>query len=180
MAARRISVWLGAGAVGLGAYYMYQAGGSPKVAEKQMERKAYLFPLRKSTLSIYLADDAARLSSKVRGELPGKEKEAKTEAKVYAEQAGQKIDRAVSITWLLHFAFDYITDERVFQIDDAKATTNKVDAKLEGYRANAEKKLDEYRKEAGKDLTSAVDKFDKTVEQKAAQSKSWIGSWFGK
>lgn len=141
MAARRTSVWLGAGAVGLGAYYMYQAGGSPKVAEKQMEH------------------DAARLSSKVRGELPGKEKEAKTEAKVYAEQAGQKIDRA---------------------IDDAKATTNKVDAKLEGYRTNAEKKLDEYRKEAGKDLTSAVDKFDKTVEQKAAQSKSWIGSWFGK
>jgi hypothetical protein len=180
MAARRISVWLGAGAVGLGAYYMYQAGGSPKVAEKQMERKAYLFPLRKSTLRIYLADDAARLSSKVRGELPGKEKEAKTEAKVYAEQAGQKIDRAVSITWLSHFAFDYITNERVFQIDDAKTTTNKVDAKLEGYRANAEKKLDEYRKEAGKDLTSAVDKFDKTVEQKAAQSKSWIGSWFGK
>jgi len=77
---------------------MYQAGGSPKVAEKQMERKAYLFPYRKSTLSIYLADDAARLSSKVRGELPGKEKEAKTEAKVYAEQAGQTIDRAVSIT----------------------------------------------------------------------------------
>ena len=81
---------------------------------------------------------------------------------------------------MLHFAFDYISNERVLQIGDAKATANKVDAKLEGYRTNAEKKLDEYRKEAGKDLTSAVDKFDKTVEQKAAQSKSWIGSWFGK
>jgi len=98
MAARRTSVWLGAGAVGLGAYYMYQAGGSPKVAEKQMERKTYLSPHRGSTLNICLTDDAARLSSKVRGELSSKEKEANTEAKAYAEQAGQKIDRAVGIT----------------------------------------------------------------------------------
>ncbi|OCK79915.1 hypothetical protein K432DRAFT_426138 [Lepidopterella palustris CBS 459.81] len=140
MAARKTAIWGGVAAVGLGTYYLYNAGGSPKVAEKQFEH------------------DAAKITSKVRGELPGKEKEAKTQAKVYTEQAGQNIDSA---------------------IDDVKLTTSKVDAKLEGYRANAEKKLDEYRKEAGKDLSSAVDKFDKTVEQKAAQSKSWIGSWFG-
>lgn len=40
-------------------------------------------------------DDAARLSSKARDELPGREKEAKTEAKVLGEQAGAKFDNAV-------------------------------------------------------------------------------------
>lgn len=44
-----------------------------------------------------ISDDAARLSSKVRGELPGKEKELKTEAKVLGEQTGAKFDDAVSV-----------------------------------------------------------------------------------
>lgn len=42
-------------------------------------------------------DDAARLSSKVRSELPGKEKEAKTQLKLSGEQAGKSIDSAVCI-----------------------------------------------------------------------------------
>lgn len=43
------------------------------------------------------SDDAARLSSKVRSELPGREKEVKTEAKVLGEQAAVKYDEAVRI-----------------------------------------------------------------------------------
>ena len=42
------------------------------------------------------ADDLAKLSSKSKSELPGKEKEVKTEFKLHAEEAGQKIDNAVS------------------------------------------------------------------------------------
>jgi hypothetical protein len=38
MSSRKVVTAVGAGAVGLGAYYLYNAGGSPKVAEKQFER----------------------------------------------------------------------------------------------------------------------------------------------
>jgi hypothetical protein len=67
----------------------------------------------------------------------------------------------------------------ISQATSAKDTTNKVDSKLETYRANADKKLDDLRKDTGQKLTSAVDKFDHSVEKGAAQSKSWLGSWFG-
>lgn len=40
-------------------------------------------------------DDAAKLSSKVRSELPGKEKEATTQLKLSGEQAGKTMDSAV-------------------------------------------------------------------------------------
>ena len=53
-----------------------------------------------SQLLTLLTDDAARLSSAARDELPGRAKELKTEAKVYGEQIGQKIDGAVSL-WKL-------------------------------------------------------------------------------
>ena len=64
------------------------------------------FPIVGHTLDVLITctDDAARLSSKVRSEFPGKEKEVKTEAKLYGEQAkqygeqvGNKVDETVSI-----------------------------------------------------------------------------------
>lgn len=46
--------------------------------------------------------------------------------------------------------------------------------------------MDKYRKEAGKEMSAAVDKFDKSVEQgaakvqeSAAKAKTGISSWFG-
>lgn len=39
--------------------------------------------------------DAAKLSSEVRGKLPGSEKEAKTELKLHGEEFGKKVDDAV-------------------------------------------------------------------------------------
>ena len=35
----RLPLYLGAGAVGIGGYYMYRAGGRPTLAEKEAERK---------------------------------------------------------------------------------------------------------------------------------------------
>lgn len=123
-----------------------------------------------------VTDDAARLSSKVRGEIPGKGKEWKTEAKLYGEEAGQKIDDTVrmSISYLAP-----INANLTLQIAAAKAKTRDIDSKLEAYRADAEKNIEKYRNEAGKELHSAVDKFDKTVENAAAQTKSSVSSWFG-
>ncbi|THW91966.1 hypothetical protein D6D18_06431 [Aureobasidium pullulans] len=152
MAARsRLPLIAGLGAATFGGYYMYRAGGNPKVAEKQIEH------------------DAARLSSAARDELPGRAKELKTEAKVYSEQIGQKIDGAVK---------------------DARDKTREFDAKFETYRADAEKNINKYSKEANKEFNSAVDTFDKKVgdaaanakasaEVNAEKAKSGLSSWFG-
>jgi len=134
-------VLLGGAAVAGGAvYYLYKAGGNPKVAEKTFEK------------------DAASASSAIKSRLPGTGKEVEKEARLTGEKLGQSFDNAVS---------------------QAKDSTHKVDAKLEGYRTDAGKKIDEYRRETGDTLNKAVDKFDKSVEKGAAQSKSWISGWFG-
>ncbi|KAH0419719.1 hypothetical protein KCU90_g10350, partial [Aureobasidium melanogenum] len=68
--------------------------------------------------------------------------------------------------------------------------TREFDAKFEAYRADAEKNIDQYRKEANKEFNSAVDTFDKkvgdaaanakaTVEANAEKAKSGFSSWFG-
>jgi hypothetical protein len=44
---------------------------------------------------------------------------------------------------------------------------------------DAEGKATEYKNKTGTELNKAIDKFDKTVEDKAAQAKSGISSWFG-
>ncbi|KAF1981328.1 hypothetical protein K402DRAFT_342639 [Aulographum hederae CBS 113979] len=139
MSGRILKVGAGVAAAGAG-YYLYSAGGSPRVAEKQMEH------------------DASRFSTSIKDQLPGREKEVKTSAKVYAEQAGQKVDDAIA---------------------QAKAKTQEVDATAARYQKDAGKILEQYKKETGKDVTAAIDKFDKTVEEGAAKSKSWAGSWFG-
>jgi len=65
----------GVAAAGAG-YYLYKAGGDPKVAEKQFEY------------------DASKAARKLKGNAPGTEGEAKNAIKVSAAEAGQKVDRA--------------------------------------------------------------------------------------
>jgi vacuolar-type H+-ATPase subunit H len=45
--------------------------------------------------------------------------------------------------------------------------------------SEAEAKAREMSQKAGKDINASIDKFDKTVEEKAAKAKSGISSWFG-
>jgi hypothetical protein len=45
---------------------------------------------------LHLADDAAKLSNKVRGDLPGAKNEAKTGIELTGKEAGQQFDNAVS------------------------------------------------------------------------------------
>ncbi|KIV96939.1 hypothetical protein PV10_00752 [Exophiala mesophila] len=62
-----------AGGVG---YYLYSAGGDPKVAEKKFEA------------------DASKLSAQIKSELPGREKQAEKKGEALAQQVGQKFDQA--------------------------------------------------------------------------------------
>lgn len=57
----------------------------------------------KLTIVFYVIDDAARLSAKAKGHLPGTGKEIKTEGKVLAADAGAKLDGAVSYTFVTIF-----------------------------------------------------------------------------
>lgn len=63
-----------AGGVG---YYLYTAGGDPKVAQKNFQA------------------DAAEAQAKVRSEIPGKEKEYEKKGEAMAVRAGQKLDKTV-------------------------------------------------------------------------------------
>ncbi|KAF2657103.1 hypothetical protein K491DRAFT_714833 [Lophiostoma macrostomum CBS 122681] len=76
---RRLLTTVGVGAAGIGGYYLYSAGGNPKLAEKQLEH------------------DAATAARKVKGDFPGQDKEAKKAGeegleaiKAKADQLGQE------------------------------------------------------------------------------------------
>ena len=45
--------------------------------------------------------------------------------------------------------------------------------------ADAEARAKDLSAKTGNQINSAIDKFDKTVEDKAAKAKSGISSWFG-
>lgn len=65
------------------------------------------------------------------------------------------------------------------QFQQAKDATIRADKSIQSYAASAEKKLGEIKEETGKNLTAGIDKFDKNVSKGAAESKSWLGGWFG-
>ena len=65
------------------------------------------------------------------------------------------------------------------QIGTAKSKLNETDASLEASRKSAAQKLEDYRKETGKELQQGIDTFDKKVEEGTSKAKSGISSWFG-
>ncbi|KAF8862426.1 hypothetical protein BDZ45DRAFT_671164 [Acephala macrosclerotiorum] len=72
-----IGLYLGVAAVGGVGYYLYNAGGSPKVAEKQFEA------------------DVSKASANVQEHLPGRGTQAQKEGEKWASIAGAKVDSAV-------------------------------------------------------------------------------------
>jgi len=137
---RRGLTALGLVAAGGAGYYLYNAGGDPKVAQKQVEA------------------DVHKASAKIQGEAVPRGKEAGARGEAFVRQAGDKFDQA---------AYD-------------------AEKKFEANKKEAEKKLHEGRKEAqdaaaktSSKVNQEIDKFDKTVTEKASQAKSGISSWFG-
>lgn len=65
------------------------------------------------------------------------------------------------------------------QAADARSRAQQAEEELKKYGTDAQKKLEQARKDTGSSLSSAVDKFDKNVSEGASKSKSWIGSWIG-
>jgi len=126
---------------GGGAYYLYSAGGSPKLAEKKFEH------------------DAASVSARLKGEIPGSEKQYKKAGEEAMEQV-KSTARGIN--------------------RDIKAEADRADAKFEQYRQDASRKFEELRHETGKSVNDAANKFDKTVEENAQKGKSWFSGFLGK
>ncbi|KAK7942971.1 uncharacterized protein PG986_012084 [Apiospora aurea] len=129
MSRSRMPLVLGLGAAGGVGYYLYSAGGNPKVAQKQAEA------------------DAHKLSSEAKSHMPGRSSQAQKDAEKFGAQAGAKID---------NFA-------------------GKTQADLQKVKADAEA----YGKDLKQDALKKVDEFDRKVENKTAEAKSGISSWFG-
>lgn len=105
----RLPLYAGAAAVSAVGYYLYSAGGSPKVAEKKFERKSINSGVdwhwRNSLTDIFTADDVSSASARLRGQqVSGKEAEKKGEE--LAHRAGSAIDSTVSAIVMDHL-FSY-------------------------------------------------------------------------
>ncbi|KAI9887191.1 MAG: hypothetical protein M1823_001018 [Watsoniomyces obsoletus] len=104
----RLPLYIGLGAAGVVGYYLYSAGGSPKIAKTEAER------------------DAARVSSSIKSELPGRGTVARKDAEDLGQRAGAKFDSTV---------------------DEAKQKIYGAEAKIERYGKEASqdlrKKIDE-------------------------------------
>lgn len=87
---------LGLAAAGGVGYYLYSAGGSPKVAEKKLEGASELDD-KQRILANHSIADLAKASAKIKGEMPGRGKEAQKTGEAWATEAGAKIDSAVRL-----------------------------------------------------------------------------------
>lgn len=177
MAARgggsRIGLSVGLGVAGGIGYYLYQAGGDPKLAEREFERTSHPSVLRLVTPADTRQMMPRACLPRSRATSPGRKRKRRPAQRCWVRrQARRSIRRSVVTTGGLRQSVDFS------QIAEAKATTSKIDEKLEAYRAQADKKIGEVSSQTAKELHSAVDKFDKTVEDKTAQSKSWLSGWF--
>ncbi|KAK0662529.1 hypothetical protein QBC41DRAFT_329714 [Cercophora samala] len=134
MSKSRAPLALGAlAASGIG-YYLYSAGGNPRVAEKKFESDAHRA--------------AAKIESKIPTNYPTHTThKAEKEATRVGHEVGTKIDSAVT----------------------------SVNRDLNQAKHEAEA----IAKQAKADTLKKIDEFDRTVEEKAAKSKSYLSSWFG-
>ncbi|PGH02934.1 hypothetical protein GX51_04390 [Blastomyces parvus] len=159
MSKSRMPIYLGLAAAGAGGYYLYRAGGDPKRATRQFE------------------NDASRAKSKLRDE------GNKALGHGSAEQIGARIDEAISpkgphVDKL--FLFTVLRSFAMFAKLIANATVDpKQDEKAAKFAKEEAEKLDKTRHNVAKDVHAKIDSFDKTVEQKAAEAKSGVSSWFG-
>lgn len=128
------------------------------------------------------SDDAANATRRLKGDLPGQDKEAK--------KAGEEGYEAVRAT-----AQQYVRDDSdlkrvpatdIDKADRAKNEAQKAEEKFDQYSVEARKKYEEAKrqaelqlKEGRKEANAAINEFDKKVTEGASQSKSWLGSWFG-
>ncbi|KAI9746549.1 MAG: hypothetical protein M1818_000262 [Claussenomyces sp. TS43310] len=148
----RVGVIAGLAVAGGVGYYLYGAGGSAKAAEKQFEGSQT--PHSSKPKGTMLADLSTLTTADV----------SKASAKLKSEMPGKgKQTEKQTEAWA----------------SEAGAKLDSAADKAREELARAEGKFDQYRKDASKETLKSIDKFDAKVEEKAAQAKSGLSSWFG-
>ncbi|MCJ1308663.1 hypothetical protein MMC25_002316 [Agyrium rufum] len=150
MSRSRIVQLAGLAVVGGGGYYLYTAGGSPKVASKEIQH------------------DAAAASAKVRGTLPGSGKEAQKQGEEWAAKAGQQIDSTVA---------DARAKSREADVKIGKAVSDG-EAKLGQLRNEGEAKLHQLSKETKQNIDKFDATVERKTSEAKSGISSWFG--FGK
>lgn len=92
----RVVPILGVVAAGGVGYYLYAAGGDPKLAEKKFESVYPCLDHCYASHAENVPEDAASASARVKSDLPGSSKEAKKQGEVWARETGAKLDSTVS------------------------------------------------------------------------------------
>ena len=121
--------------------------------------------------------DSSKVTAKIKGELPGRGKEAEKRGEAFASQAGKTLDDTVIPPSSQMRTSLILTDTS--QVAEAKAKAAEAEKAAEQYSKDGKAKFEKYSKEAKAELNATIDQFDKTVEQKTAEAKSGISSWFG-
>ncbi|MCJ1471399.1 hypothetical protein MMC13_000038 [Lambiella insularis] len=146
----RLIPTLGVVAAGGIGYYLYAAGGNPRVAEKKFEH------------------DAASISANLKSELPGKGKEAKIQGEEWAKQAGAKLDSVVDdARSTLHD-----TDRKIV------AKMSEAEAKVDHLKADSIAKAKELRQDTDKKIDQFDETVIRKTKEAKSGISSWFG--FGK
>jgi hypothetical protein len=66
-----------------------------------------------------------------------------------------------------------------YQVDNARDKKRQTDKSAADYAKESVDRLDRARHDAARDVNAKIDSIDRTVEKKAADTKSGISSWFG-
>lgn len=123
--------------------------------------------------------DVNKASAKVKGELPGRVKEAEKEGEKYGAQAGAKFDSAVSKICILPAIIPTIVLPRSEDMpgysDASEQQVNTANKEFSKAKADAEA----YAKGVKADARKKIDEIDRKVEDGAAKTKSGISSWWG-
>ncbi|KAL8697108.1 MAG: hypothetical protein Q9201_007305 [Fulgogasparrea decipioides] len=150
MASRR-ALQIGGATVAVGTvYYLYSAGGNPKVAEKQLEH------------------DVSAAGARLRGQ-DLSSKEAQKKGEVWAKEAGATLDRTV----------DNVRGEIREADKVVMSKWHEAESKAKQLEEEGAKELKEAYKATSKDFQQTADNFDKTVTRKTAEAKSGISNWLG-
>ncbi|KAK2734928.1 hypothetical protein FQN57_001425 [Myotisia sp. PD_48] len=107
----------------------------------------------------HFEDDASRATSKIRGS--GKS------AQSIGEEAGAKVDEA------------QIANTTLSKVDNARDKARRTDQTLAEKAKEGIDKVDKAGHETARDINAKLEGVDKTLEQKAAEAKSGVSSWFG-
>ncbi|KAK4230240.1 hypothetical protein QBC38DRAFT_496771 [Podospora fimiseda] len=151
---RRAPIALGAAAAGGIGYYLYSAGGNPRVAERKFEA------------------DAHRASSKLKESIPPPHDASSYRSSNYDSQSPISSSRSSSSS----IRTDESAEQKGARV--GQQVGGKIDSAVNDL-SKAKQDTESYAKQTKAEALRKIDDFDRTVEEKAAKSKSYLSGWFG-